>query len=298
MDVIVHGGAGGAPERPDRRQSVLEKAAEAGTGADDPLSAVESAVRALESNARFNAGRGSAVQSDGRIRTDAGVMTGDGSIGAACSMQGVEHAVSAARVVLEETPHILVSGANAVALADEFGVETDVDLWTDRTRERWETTEKPYKNMPRSHLEWVDRMFGESEAGDEEGGDPSDHDTVGAVAHEDGEFAAATSTGGRWYAFAGRVGDVPQVGAGFFCSGSGGASATGAGEEIARVNMARTAVHHLDQGHSARMATRLAMDEFEKYAAEDASAGLIVLGRGGAHSAYNSEAMQTAVASD
>src|SRR6056297_3845844 len=130
MYVIVHGGAGSAPDEPEPRQAVLDEAAETGAGESSVVDAVETAIHVLESSPRFNAGVGGAVQSDGEIRTDAGVMTSDRDAGAACSMPGVEHAVSAARVVLEETPHVLVSGDHAVSLAADFGVETDTDLWT------------------------------------------------------------------------------------------------------------------------------------------------------------------------
>src|SRR6056297_992757 len=137
MKVIVHGGAGSAPDEPEPRQAVLDEAAETGATESSVVDAVEEATRILESSPRFNAGVGGAVQSDGAIRTDAGLMTGDREAGAVCSMPGVEHAVSAARVVMEETPHVLVSGEHAVDLAADFGVETGVDLLSADERERW-----------------------------------------------------------------------------------------------------------------------------------------------------------------
>ena len=289
MQVVVHGGAGSLPEEPEIRHAVLEEAAEAGASAETPTDAVVAAVRTLESSPRFNAGVGSAVQTDGTIRTDAGLMRSDRRVGAACSMAGVEHAVSVARVVAEETPHVLVAGERAVDLADAFGVETDVDLWCDRTRERWAgLDDRPGSDDPRDHLAWLDGRFGGT-------------DTVGAVALDeeaarDGPaLAAATSTGGRWLALAGRVGDVPQVGCGFYCSPAGGASATGAGEDIARTTLARRAVDRLEAGADAAAAATGAIDEFEELTGS--TAGLIVLDRGGTvGEAHAAEAMQTAVA--
>ncbi len=295
MQVIVHGGAGGEPEEPETRQDVLEESAEAGAVAETPLDAVEAAVRVLESSPRFNAGVGGAVQSDGVVRTDAGIMTDDRRIGATCSMPGVAHAVSAARVVLEETPHTFVSGEHAVSLASAYGVETDVDLWTDRTRERWAELEPP-AGGPRGHLEWIDDRFGRRDQFGEETsgvGDEYDHDTVGAVAFDGERLAAATSTGGRWLALAGRVGDVPQVGSGYYCSPAGGASATGAGEDIARVTLAQRVVRHLESGLDAETATDLAIETFGELTGS--SAGVIAIdARGTLGSAYNSDAMQTA----
>jgi len=305
MRIIVHGGAGGLPDDPDPRQAVLDEAAESGLDAETPLDAVEAALAVLESSPRFNAGVGGAVQSDGVVRTDAGVMTSDREIGAACSMPGVERAASVARVVHSETPHIFVSGGHAVDLAADFGIETGVDLLTDEKRERYEAEDSP-QGGPREHLDWLETRFG---SGDDQAGGTSDndqaggtsekdaapdHDTVGAVASDGELFAAATSTGGRSFALAGRVGDVPQVGSGFFCTEAGGASATGAGEDIARVTLSRRAVGHLEDGLDAQAAADEAIAEFE--ALTGSGAGVIVLGDGGAGSAFNTDGMQTSVA--
>jgi beta-aspartyl-peptidase (threonine type) len=299
MKVIVHGGAGGPSDEPADRQTVLDSAVETGAGTDDVTDAVVEAVRVLESDPRFNAGVGSAIQSDGVARTDAGLMTDDRAAGAACAMPGVEHAVDVARAVKEGTPHVLVAGVHAVDLAEAVGVETDVDLRTEETRERWAEEDPPESFDTDEHLAFVNDRFGRDD-GDDEGGDAEhrpDHDTVGAVARDGDRVAAATSTGGRWCSLAGRVGDVPQVGSGFYATRAGGASATGAGEDIARVTLARRAVDHLEAGRTAAAAAKLAIEEFEDLTGS--TAGVIVLRNDGDHaSAYNSDAMQTAVDSD
>jgi isoaspartyl peptidase/L-asparaginase-like protein (Ntn-hydrolase superfamily) len=291
--LIVHGGAGANPASPADRQAVLDRAAARGAEAEDPLAAVEAAICVLESDERFNAGRGSAVQSDGTVRVDAGVMTADRAVGAVASLTGVEHPVSVARAVREETPHVLLAGDPGVAFTECVGVATDRDLLTDATRERYAAADPPGPDASTDEqLAWVRGRFGD----DAGGTDPTraDHDTVGAVAGDGERFAAATSTGGRWFALAGRVGDVPQVGSGFYCTPAGGASATGAGEDIARVTLARRAVDRLDDGATPQDAAEGAIREF---AAETGSrAGLIVLDDADVGSAYNSDAMQTAVA--
>ncbi|ELY99337.1 isoaspartyl peptidase/L-asparaginase [Natrialba asiatica] len=330
MQVLVHGGAGSDPDDPSPRRAVLDEAAATGATTTDPVGAVEAALHVLESSPRFNAGVGSAVQSDGEIRTDAGIMTDSRAVGAACSMPGVEHAVSVARVVMEATPHGFVSGDHAVSLADAFGIETGVDLWSERTRERWAELDRPTDGV-QSELAWIEGQYGRTDPGGRDGEnnggidqpartatdphgstldhdaagqgppnrDPTDHDTVGAVALDDdsGRLAAATSTGGRWLALAGRVGDVPQVGSGFYCAPAAAVSATGAGEDIARVTLSRRVARHIEQGRDADAAAELAIDEFAELTGS--TAGVIAVDAAGTlGSAYNSAAMQTARATD
>lgn len=283
MRIIVHGGAGSGAslDGPTAdRQAVLDAAASDGAAADTPLDAVETALRRLEGDERFNAGRGGAVQSDGVVRVDAGLMTSDRTVGAVANVPGVEAAVAAARVVAAETPHVCVVGEHAAELAADFGVETGVDLMTERTRERFADAAPP-AGSPAAHLDWLRERFG-------------GHDTVGAVAGNGDRFAAATSTAGRWFALAGRVGDVPQVGSGFSCTPAGGASATGAGEDIARVTLARRAVDALADGASADRAATLAIEAFEELTGS--TAGVIVCGPTGVGAAKNSESMQVAAA--
>lgn len=297
MQLIVHGGAGSAPEAPDDRQDVLDEAATTGAAESDPLDAVVAALSILEDSPRFNAGRGGAVQADGHVRTDAGIMTGDRTVGAVCAMPGVCRATTVARAVLERTPHVLVSGVHAVDLAEVVGVETAVELVTAETRSRYADVDPPDRDV-RAQLEWVHEHYGT-------GRDrrstpdrlPGDHDTVGAVAIDhDGSLAAATSTGGRWFALPGRVGDSPQVGSGFYAGPAGGASATGFGEDIARVTLSREAIRRVEAGAPPQDAAEAAVAMLEAETGGDA--GLIVADRdGGVGSAFNTELMQTATAS-
>ena len=306
MRVIVHGGAGADPDESADRQAVLERAAASGAEEGSPTDSVVAAVSVLEESPRFNAGVGGAIQSDGVVRTDAGIMTEAGAVGGACSMAGVCDALSVARQVMEGTPHVLLSGAQARTFADAQGIATDVGLLTEETRDQWADLDPPAIENYTEHLAWVTDRFGDDSDDSTEGGGAGtrSHDTVGAVAVGDGaedgsdrEIAAATSTGGRWCALAGRVGDVPQVGSGFFCSRSGGASATGAGEDIARTTLSRRAVDLLEQGNTPREAAESAIEHFGERT--NSEAGVIVAARDGATgSAYNSAAMQVSVAGE
>jgi len=280
MQVLAHGGAGGDPDEPEPRQRRLDRAVEAGAGESTPGAAVVATVRQLETSPRFNAGVGGAVQSDGVVRTDAGIMRSDGATGAACSMPGVEHAVEVAREVMTETPHVLVSGENAVALAEAFDVATDRDLWTERSRERWAEIDPPETDDRHEHLRWVREQFGGS-------------DTVGAIATDGDRLAAATSTGGRWAALAGRVGDVPQIGAGFYATEEAAVSATGAGEAIARFGLSRRVADAIEDGADPATATERGIETFEE-ATGDTAGVIAVDSEGRTGEAFNSDAMQTA----
>lgn len=280
MHVLAHGGAGSTPEEPEKRQAVLDRAVATGRVARNPVEAVVETTHVLEGNPRFNAGTGGAIQSDGRVRTDAGVMTSGGTTGAACAMEGVEAAVEVARAVATETPHVLLAGDRAVAFAESIGVPTGKDLTTEGTRTRWEDITPPASEDPADHLAWVREQFGGS-------------DTVGAVATDGEQVAAATSTGGRWCALAGRVGDVPQVGAGFFASEEVAVSTTGAGEAIARFGLARRAADAVADGDDPQTAADRVIRVFGDETG--AHAGLIVIDRNGRRGeAFNSDGMQTA----
>src|SRR5262249_27328403 len=148
------------------------------------LDAVEAAVRVLEENPEFNAGRGSALTREGTVEVDAAVMVGDGlRAGAVGAVPGVLHAMTLARRVGEADEHVLLVGAGALAFAREHGMEPE-DLVTERQRERLR--------------QWKGRPVG--------GGAPTGG-TVGAVAIDAaGGVAAATSTGGMVGKRVGRVG--------------------------------------------------------------------------------------------
>lgn len=302
MRLVVHGGAGAEPADPAARQTTLDEAAATGVEAATPLDAVETALAVLEASPRFNAGVGGALQADGVVRTDAGVMTDTRETGAVCAAPGIARATAAARAVLERSPHVLVSGRHAVRLAEAAGVETGVDLVTPATRQRYEAADPPDAAVDGGDrvglLAWVDERFGADDRVDGGLGPArlDDHDTVGAVAVDtSGSLAAATSTGGRWFAYPGRVGDSPLVGSGFYAGPAGGASATGHGEAIAKVTLSRLAVDRLAAGANPKDAADNAVTVLDDEVG--GNAGIIVADRRGRLGwACNTDRMQTSTA--
>ena len=237
--IIVHGGAGADPQgerielRAGARAAVLagwRVLVEDGRALD----AVEAAVRVLEDNPRFNAGRGSVLTSEGTIEMDASIMEGDtlrcGAVGA---VSRVAHPIVLARHVLEDERHVLLVADGAHRFAREMCLpECDpASLVTDNQRAR-------------------------PADGTLAGG------TVGAVALDrHGTVAAATSTGGLAGKRPGRVGDSAIIGAGTYADSTiGGVSCTGTGEAIIRVTLARRALEYLKEAADPEYAARVAID--------------------------------------
>ena len=222
--LVIHGGCGAMRLSADEEAAGLaglrtalqagERILSAGGAA---LDAVEAAARVLEDDPAFNAGRGSVLTHDGRIELDAAIMDGrTRSAGAVAGLRTVRAPISAARAVMERSPHVMLSFAGAEQFAREQGLELIEPKW-------FETPER------RAQLTQVLASGGGFDADVKFG-------TIGAVAVDAaGHVAAATSTGGltakRW----GRIGDSPLIGAGTYADDRAAAvSATGSGEYFIR----------------------------------------------------------------
>lgn len=235
--IIVHGGAGNIADdlRPDHAAGIRQAVT---VGYDvlrrggAALDAAQSAVMRLEELPAFNAGRGACLTSAGEIEMDAGLMDGrDLRVGAVASISHVTHPIAVARLVMEQTPHILFEGRAAQALAQAHGIP-------------WASTEALV--TPRSQeglARWRERM-----AALPPGAQIAD--TVGAAALDlHGNLAAACSTGGMTGKAPGRIGDSPLPGCGYYADNQAGACvATGWGETIARAILTRRAVEGLERG--------------------------------------------------
>ncbi len=236
--IIVHGGAGDIPsELHNASQQGVRRAAEAGwallNNGGSALDAVEAAIVIMEDDEAFDAGRGSFLNADGQVELDAGFMDGaELEVGAVASVQFIRNPIRLARAVMERSQHVLLVGQGAQRFAHKVGFSS-CDL-TDLA-------------VPREFARWQELLFGHTSSTQRTFEPPSD--TVGCVALDRaGHIAAGTSTGGTPNKMPGRVGDVPMVGCGFYADDQlGGASSTGWGESIAKVLLARLALHHLEQ---------------------------------------------------
>ena len=230
LAIAIHGGAGiiepakMTPESAAHYSAGLAAALDTGyeilARGGSALDAVTAAVRILEDDPHFNAGRGAVLNHEGDAELDAAIMDGHGPrAGAVASVQHVKNPVELARLVMEKSPHVLLVGEGA----EEFALEQGVVL-VPRTYFRTPARERELEEA--KHLESA-----RSGAHVPPGGG-----TVGAVALDGaGHLAAATSTGGITDKHRGRVGDSPIIGAGTYAEdGVCAASGTGQGEFFIR----------------------------------------------------------------
>lgn len=256
--LVVHGGAWAIPDSvlDDHRDGLQEVIAAGRDSLEEGLSAlnmVTTAGAALERHEAFNAGRGAMLNQEGVAELDAGVMDGSTlDYGAVMATQHLAHPVRVARRLLSEGEGRvrMLAGDGAEQFAETQGVELvpNEALICARERRRHE------RIQARTEAEHPSQSFlpGVSDIGG--------CDTVGAVARDaSGRLAAATSTGGTPFKPPGRVGDSPIPGAGFYADDHVAVSATGWGEAIAAVGLAREVREQVRDGASAETAARRAL---------------------------------------
>jgi beta-aspartyl-peptidase (threonine type) len=266
--LVLHGGAGTierskmTAERERDYRAGLERALIAGyeilKRGGSSLDATEAAVRVLEDDPHFNAGKGAVFTSAGTNEMDAAIMDGKTlAAGAVASLRHIKNPISLARLVMEKSGHVMMDGEGAEAFARENGIEL-VDQKYFYTQERWEALEK-VKAAEKSRTGAAGKAFVIT--------DQDRHGTVGAVALDrNGNLAAATSTGGTTNKRPGRVGDSPIIGAGTYANNATCAvSATGDGEYFIRATVAHDVSALMQyRGMSLKEAAQSVLDKVAK----------------------------------
>jgi len=275
--LAIHAGAGdrskdGSTQKTAQAERDLRRALDAGYAlleqgapAED---AVCAAIHVMEDAPEFNAGRGAALTSEGKVSMDACLMTGDGEVGAVTGVSTVKNPIDAARAVKEQTKHVLFADPTDAEIAD-WGVATE------------------------SNEYFITEQRRQSLAEAQSGGDEWEkHGTIGAVARDaEGNIAAGTSTGGITNQMHGRVGDSPLPGCGTFANQSTVAvSCTGIGEAFIKV----VAAHQVSDrvrfsGENVEDAATATLDEVAAHHGDGGTIVLPAVGRGVV--AYNSEMM-------
>jgi len=245
--VLVHGGAGGRRATAAQQKCIAETLAlgiELLQKDQSALDAVETMIRHLEESGHFNAGVGSRQQLDGRQRMDAALMEGAFlRAGAVAGLEDICHPISAARIVMEKTDHVLVISSHASKLAQYFGLDR-----LEKSRKSPSQHRAPVLRTRNAKTLALYRKM-------------AIYETVGAVALDEcGTLATGASTGGVSMMLPGRVGDSPLVGAGVYADNEAGAvSMTGLGEGIIRLAMAKHIVCAMKNGQKPLPATRHAL---------------------------------------
>ena len=268
--LAIHGGAGVierarlSPDEDEAIRAALDQALDAGAAILEDggaaLDAVEAAVRMLEDDPHFNAGRGSVFTYEGRIEMDAAIMDGKNrAAGAVTGVTATRNPISLARAVMAASPHVFLSREGADAFSRQQGLKQEPQDYfetAERRRQLDELRARPSAEHFDLHLKYG---------------------TVGAVARDQASHvAAATSTGGLTGKKWGRIGDSPIVGAGAYADDRGCAvSSTGAGEYFIRVGVAHEISARMRlAGESAQQAADAVMAEVAEMGG---SGGVIVV---------------------
>jgi beta-aspartyl-peptidase (threonine type) len=252
--IVLHGGAGVierksmSPETDAAYRAALKRSVESAAAVLDQggssVDAIEAAIRLMEDDPLFNAGKGAVFTADGKNELDSSIMEGSTMrAGAVAGVTRTKNPISLARAVMEKSPHVMLVGAGADQFAASVGLE-QVDPSYFFTERRWLSL---IKQLKKENAPLPQRPAGAPPApsgglAEIEPPDAHKYGTVGVVALDrNGNIAAGTSTGGtqakRW----GRVGDSPIIGAGTYASNQSCAvSATGTGEYFIRLTVART----------------------------------------------------------
>src|SRR5204862_6444826 len=282
IGLAIHGGAGTierseiTPEKEHEYRAGLERALNAGyeilNRGGSSLDATEAAVRVLEDDPRFNAGRGSVFTSAGTNEMDASIMDGKTvRAGAVGSVKHIKNPIGLARLVMEKSPYVMLDCAGAEAFAKANGIDL-VDQKYFFTQERWDALQK-IKAAEKHRTSGAGKILVIT--------DQDRHGTVGAVAlDKGGNMAAATSTGGTTNKLPGRIGDTPVIGAGTYANNQTCAvSCTGDGEYF----ICAAAAHEVSalmkyRGMTLQDAAQSALDSVKQLGG---TGGLIAIDRNG-----------------
>ena len=235
------------------------------------LDAVEAGVRIPESDPSVQSvGLGGFPDRDGKVTLDACIMDHQNRCGSVAYLQYIENPISVARKVMDETPHVMLSGEGALRFALEKGFKK-TNLLTEASKKSWEEWLKTSQYKPVINIE--------------------NHDTIGMLALDaNGNLSGACTTSGMAYKLHGRVGDSPIIGAGLFVDNEvGAACATGVGEAVIRIAGSAIVVELMRQGLSPEEACKQAVERVisKHKSIENMQVGFLALNKDGAYGGYS-----------
>lgn len=254
------------------------------------LDAVEAAGRAAEAEPSCCVGLDAFPDRDGIVTLDACIMNGNGDIGGVSYLERIKHPVSVARMVMEKTPHVLLSGKGAQELAIANGMPLESGKLSADAEKEWKKWLEESKYKPEINIENRPKS-GPAAPYFFPDGSPN-HDTMGTIAiGADGKLAGMVTTSGMAFKMHGRVGDSPIIGAGLFVDDEVGAATTsGVGEETIRVCGTHTIIEQMRAGRSPEQACREAIRRIVKRdmtKAKKFQVGFVALSRRGEVGAFS-----------
>ena len=208
---------------------------------ESSLDAIEKGCMVEEANEKGQSvGKGGLPDRDGNVTLDACIMNSKGDCGSVVFLKNIKHAISLARKVMEDTPHVMLGGIGAEEFGYSMGFVKE-DLLTEASKKAWNKWKKTSKYEPIINIE--------------------NHDTIGMLAIDSsGNISGGCTTSGLAYKMHGRVGDSPIIGSGLYIdNGIGGAVATGLGEEVVKTVGSFLIVELMRQGHSPQKACEIAI---------------------------------------
>lgn len=212
------------------------------------LDAIEAAANVTELDPEVTSvGYGGLPNAEGVVELDAAIMDGPThTAGAVGALTGFRRPISVARRVMQQTPHVMLVGANARRFALDAGFPEE-DLLTPNAYERWKLWLKEQHGPEVAHF---DRTAGKHEF------TPDNHDTIGLVAMDaNGDLAVGCTTSGMAWKVPGRVGDSPIIGSGLYVDNAvGGAAGTGHGDEMMKACVSYRVVQNMAHGMTAQEA--------------------------------------------
>ena len=234
------------------------------------LDAIEQGIHIPENNPNdTSVGYGGRPDRDGYVTLDACMMDAQGNAGSVTFMSGYKNPISVARKVMEETPHVILSGVGAEDFADAQGFKR-INLLTDDSKKALDEWKVESKYAPKINAER--------------------HDTIGMIAiDKDGNLSGGCSTSGLAYKMRGRVGDSPVIGAGLFVDNEiGAATATGLGELVLKTLGTFLVVELMRSGLSPQEACKKAVLRIaNKYGGKDNQVGFIAISKKGHYGGYS-----------
>jgi len=249
--------------------SANEKAYKLIKSGSKSIDAVEAGVMITEADPECTSvGFGGWPDRDGNVTLDACIMDRTGNCGSVSFLQNIKHPISVARKVMDNTPHVMLSGEGALQFALKNGFHKE-DLLTDKARTKWLEWLKDSKYKPIINVE--------------------NHDTIGLLAiDKKGDISGACTTSGLAWKMHGRVGDSPIIGAGMFVDNEiGGCCATGVGEAVMKTLGSFLIVELMRQGASPQEACEEGISRIIKNQNyKDMQIGYLAINKKGEHGSY------------